>query len=75
MTPDPCHVTPFLRPGVTIEPAAAAPSSNVGGLRAGTAATASADVCDYCGSPHLEWRKCKLVCVSCRQINKSCADL
>jgi hypothetical protein len=31
--------------------------------------------CDYCGSSALEWRKCKLICVDCRQINKSCADL
>jgi hypothetical protein len=33
------------------------------------------EVCDYCGSPHLEWRKCKLICRTCAQINKSCADL
>ena len=31
--------------------------------------------CDYCGSARLEWRKCKLVCSDCKQINKSCADL
>jgi hypothetical protein len=31
--------------------------------------------CDYCGSARLEWRKCKLICADCRQINKSCADL
>jgi len=31
--------------------------------------------CDYCGAATLEWRKCKLICTSCRQINKSCADL
>jgi hypothetical protein len=31
--------------------------------------------CDYCGSGRLEWRKCKLICADCRQINKSCADL
>ncbi len=36
----------------------------------GTAAT-----CDYCGSARLEWRKCKLICENCKQINKSCADL
>jgi hypothetical protein len=34
-----------------------------------------AESCDYCASPRLEWRKCKLICVDCRQINKSCADL
>jgi hypothetical protein len=33
------------------------------------------EVCDYCASPKLVWRKCKLICESCRQINKSCADL
>jgi hypothetical protein len=31
--------------------------------------------CDYCGSPTLAWRKCKLICADCHQINKSCADL
>ena len=31
--------------------------------------------CDYCGAQRLVWRKCKLVCEQCRQINKSCADL
>jgi len=36
---------------------------------------ATEEVCDYCGSPDLEWRKCKLICRTCAQINKSCADL
>lgn len=31
--------------------------------------------CDYCGAESLSWRKCKLVCANCSQINKSCADL
>lgn len=31
--------------------------------------------CDVCGSVRTEWRKCKLVCLDCRQIVKSCADL
>jgi hypothetical protein len=31
--------------------------------------------CDYCSSIRLAWRKCKLICESCGQINKSCADL
>lgn len=31
--------------------------------------------CDVCGSMRTEWRKCKLVCLVCRQIVKSCADL
>ena len=39
-----------------------------------TVATA-ADGCDYCGSPRIVWRKCKLICEECNQINKSCADL
>ena len=33
------------------------------------------ETCDYCGSARLEWRKCKLICLTCSQINKSCADL
>jgi hypothetical protein len=37
--------------------------------------TAVADSCDYCGSSKIVWRKCKLICEECRQINKSCADL
>jgi hypothetical protein len=36
---------------------------------------ASAASCDYCGSARLAWRKCKLICENCKQINKSCADL
>ncbi len=31
--------------------------------------------CDHCGAGPLVWRKCKLICEQCRQINKSCADL
>lgn len=33
------------------------------------------EVCDYCGAEMLTWRKCKLICGNCAQINKSCADL
>lgn len=33
------------------------------------------DVCDYCASERIVWRKCKLICEQCGQINKSCADL
>ncbi len=33
------------------------------------------DACDFCESPRLVWRKCKLICDACGQINKSCADL
>lgn len=31
--------------------------------------------CDYCGVDALRWRKCKLICENCHNINKSCADL
>ena len=57
-----CHTKPFIQPGVVIAPEPARP-------------TPAAECCDYCGSDKLEWRKCKLVCADCRQINKSCADL
>jgi hypothetical protein len=40
-----------------------------------TAIATDADVCDYCASPRIVWRKCKLICEQCGQINKSCADL
>ncbi|HXT18989.1 MAG TPA: hypothetical protein VN706_25405 [Gemmatimonadaceae bacterium] len=64
----PCHTKPFVQPGVAIQrdsrDTGQAPES-----------TQIAECCDYCGSARLEWRKCKLVCADCRQINKSCADL
>jgi hypothetical protein len=63
----PCHTIPFMRPGVVIDTPAAEPSN--------CTADAAAEQCDYCGSVKLEWRKCKLICADCRQINKSCADL
>jgi hypothetical protein len=56
----PCHTTSFILPGVIVEPDAAAESP---------------ECCDYCASVRLEWRKCKLICTDCKQINKSCADL
>jgi hypothetical protein len=59
----PCHVTPFVQPGVLIAPTT--PNE----------LQSPAECCDYCASPRLEWRKCKLICADCRQINKSCADL
>ena len=31
--------------------------------------------CDVCGSSRTTWRKCKLVCLDCHSIVKSCADL
>lgn len=36
---------------------------------------AAGESCDYCGAEALTWRKCKLICGNCAQINKSCADL
>jgi hypothetical protein len=66
----PCHTVPFVHAGTIIEPALAA-------LDADDASNTRAAVesCDYCGSARLEWRKCKSICLDCRQINKSCADL
>ena len=63
----PCHVTPFVRPGVLDRADSASEERSVD--------AAPAECCDYCGSARLEWRKCKLICGDCRQINKSCADL
>lgn len=37
--------------------------------------TIAADTCEYCDAATLEWRKCKQICSSCGQINRSCADL
>jgi hypothetical protein len=31
--------------------------------------------CDVCGSERTEWRKCKLICLNCNAIVKSCSDL
>jgi hypothetical protein len=31
--------------------------------------------CEWCGAEELYWRNCKLICFSCRQIVKSCADI
>ena len=64
----PCHTKPFVRPGVVLD--ASATEANGSEL-----APVVAECCDYCGSVSLEWRKCKLICADCRQINKSCADL
>ena len=35
----------------------------------------TAEMCDVCGSARTTWRKCKLVCLDCQAIVKSCADL
>jgi hypothetical protein len=34
-----------------------------------------AETCDLCGSESVEWRNCKLICLSCRAIVRSCSDL
>ena len=31
--------------------------------------------CDVCGSDRVTWQKCKLICLNCGTILKSCADL
>jgi len=64
-----CHTKPFVSPGVLIAPAP--PADAVGWQSAPVAV----ETCDYCGAATLQWRKCKLICESCQQINKSCADL
>lgn len=69
---DPCHAKPFVKPGVVID------SANSGEGRQQVFAEpedTTGATCDYCGSDALEWRKCKLICNNCKQINKSCADL
>ena len=35
----------------------------------------TAEACDICGSARTTWRKCKLVCLDCQAIVRSCADL
>ncbi|MFI5230684.1 MAG: hypothetical protein ACHQWU_16550 [Gemmatimonadales bacterium] len=67
----PCHAKPFIDPAT----AATSASSTLAYGNASDDAAAAIESCDYCRSPRLEWRKCKLVCADCRQINKSCADL
>jgi len=37
--------------------------------------TPAVECCEYCDAPTLSWRKCKQICLSCGQINRSCADL
>jgi hypothetical protein len=33
------------------------------------------ETCDLCGSESVQWRSCKLICLSCRAIVRSCSDL
>ena len=67
----PCHTVPFVRPGIVID----ARVRDTDAEMSDRAIADAAEHCDYCGSVKLEWRKCKLICADCRQINKSCADL
>ena len=69
MSSGPCHTKPFVQPGVVIERGDEQQSGEI------EYQNAVQESCDYCGSPGLEWRKCKLICANCNQINKSCADL
>lgn len=39
------------------------------------ASATPAETCDLCGSESVEWRSCKLMCLSCRAIVRSCSDL
>ena len=66
----PCHVKPFLR-----QPAYEPPAASEENTPDAEPTAVAQNACDYCGSPSLVWRKCKLICSSCHQINKSCADL
>jgi hypothetical protein len=34
-----------------------------------------AEVCDVCGSTNIKEIKCKVICLNCGTILKSCADL
>lgn len=61
---------------MTDAPTPTNPSGPPGGASDGsTDGPAVGETCDYCGAATLSWRKCKLICSSCAQINKSCADL
>ena len=51
------------------------PGAPTGAPTPGADGPAQGETCDYCGVATLTWRKCKLICDNCRQINKSCADL
>ena len=62
-----------MRPIAEMSVPGTAPASPDRDQEAHDATTAAS--CDYCGSGRLEWRKCKLICQDCKQINKSCADL
>jgi hypothetical protein len=72
----PCHALSSIDPvaATTSASGVIVPVDGTGVLPT-TVEVQSCDSCDYCGSARLEWRKCKLVCADCRQINKSCADL
>ena len=42
---------------------------------AAIASVGGAELCEYCGEDSLVWRKCKQLCATCGNINRSCADL
>ena len=68
----PCHTHPFRRRGLIVDRTKDAANRE---RSAAIDLKLAAECCDYCRAATLEWRKCKLVCATCRQINKSCADL
>jgi hypothetical protein len=72
----PCHARSSIDPiGATTSASRVIVRDDPSESLPATTEVQSCDCCDYCGSARVEWRKCKLVCVDCRQINKSCADL
>jgi hypothetical protein len=83
----PCHVRAFVLPGALIAPSSEKPPRDSHGeqpLDAGhgpkhlperAVHPPLGEVCDNCGSTMLEWRKCKLICLACKQINMTCSDL
>lgn len=71
----PASEQPSSRAPSPIPAALAVPASPSTGSPTVSDGAADGESCDYCGSMTLTWRKCKLICTSCAQINKSCADL
>ncbi|MEO6443667.1 MAG: hypothetical protein ABIZ91_09350 [Gemmatimonadaceae bacterium] len=44
-------------------------------MTADTPLPPDAETCPVCGSPELRDIRCKIICLNCRSIVKSCADL